>query len=101
VEREGEKTAALEFVGKKYKGEKGISCGKKWKKVCAKRGRKRHLWVGPTQPQTKSISEATNRHGFHTAAKSEISGHIYSNTYILLNSRTNECFTLTELLRSN
>jgi len=29
VEREGEKTAALEFVGKKYKGEKGISCGKK------------------------------------------------------------------------
>jgi len=36
----------------------------------------------------------------HTAAKSESSGHIYSNSYRLLNSRTNECFAFTELPRS-
>ena len=30
-------------------------------------------------------------------SKSEISGHIYSNSYILFNFHTNECFTITEL----
>jgi len=54
--------------------------------------------VGLTQPQTKSIPEAKNRHGPHTAAKSEISGHAYSNSDILLTSSTNEYFTLAELL---
>ena len=34
------------------------------------------------------------------AAKSEISGRMYSNSYILPNSRTNESFTFTELPRS-
>jgi len=49
--------------------------------------------------QTKSTSEAEIRHGPHTTAKSKTSGHICSNSTILLNSRTNACFTL-ELPRS-
>jgi len=48
--------------------------------------------------KTKSKSKAKNRHGPHTAAKSEISGHTYSNVFP--NSFTNECFTFTELLQS-
>ena len=34
-------------------------------------------------------------------SESQISSHIYSNSCILLNFRTNESFTITELLRSN
>ena len=36
----------------------------------------------------------------HTSPITETGGHIHSNSYILLNSRTKECSTLTELLRS-
>jgi len=46
---------------------------------------------------TKSKSKAENRHGPHTAAKSEIAVTHYP---ILLNSRTNRCFAFTELPRS-
>jgi len=43
-------------------------------------------YLGRSYPgHTKSKSKARNRHGPHTAAKSEISGHIYSNSTILLN----------------
>jgi len=51
--------------------------------------------------QTKSISEAENHHGLHTAAKSEISGHTCSNYTKLLNSRTNEYVNFTKLLQTN
>jgi len=43
-------------------------------------------------------SEDEKRHGPNTAAKSVVT---YSNSYILLNFNTNECFTFTELPRSN
>ena len=49
-----------------------------------------------------ALSEAKNRHAPpNTATKSEISNHTYSNYTILLNSRTNEWFTFTELPRSS
>jgi len=46
--------------------------------------------ANPYLARMKSISEAGNRHGLHTAAKSEISGHAFSNYIVLLISRTNE-----------
>jgi len=68
----------------------------------------RSVEVGPTLGRylgrsylgrTKSKPKAKNRHGPHTAQKSEISGHIYSNSTLFLNSCTtcNNCFTFPEL----
>jgi len=52
-------------------------------------------WVPPSPQRNPN-----HRPEILTAAKSEISVHIYSNSYTLLNSRTKEWFTFTELLRS-
>ena len=47
---------------------------------------------------TKGVMRMKYESKFHQIKV--VSGHIYSNSYLLLNYRTNECFTFTELPRS-
>ena len=58
-------------------------------------------YLGQVVPAPNQIKiKAENRYGPHTAGKSEISGHMYPNYTMLLNSGTIKCFTFTELARS-